>query len=230
MSPILKVKNLGVSFGEEVIHKNLSFDLEEGETLTILGPNGSGKSVLLKVLLGLLPHTGEVIWKKQAKVGYLPQNLNYHDIKNLPLSVQDFFDLKSEKFTQEQIVQGLEEVGLEGSFLQKSVGALSGGQFQRLLIAWVLISKPEVLFLDEPTTGIDVGGGDNIYSLIESLRKSKPLTVVLVTHHIHIVYAHSDRVLCLRKKSHACLGKPKTILTPEQLEEIFGMEVKLYQH
>jgi len=230
MSTLLEVKHLGVKFDKNIIHKDLSFDIKEGETITLLGPNGSGKSVLLKVLLGLLPHTGEVIWHKNSRIGYLPQSLNHQAIKDMPLSIKDFFELKKEKFSQKKMVDCLESVGLQGSFLEKSLGTLSGGQYQRVLVAWVLISKPDVLFLDEPTTGIDVGGGENIYSLIESLRKDNPLTVVLVTHHIHIVYAHSDTVLCLQRKNHTCIGKPKAILTPEMLQDIFGMEVKFYKH
>jgi zinc transport system ATP-binding protein len=148
----------------------------------------------------------------------------------LPITVSDFFDLKEGNYHLEEKLTALKWVGLDADILKKTAANLSGGQFQRMLVAWVLISQPSILFLDEPTTGIDIGGGENIYSLIDGLRKKSQLTVVLVTHDIHIVYAHSDNVLCLRKKGHACFGQPKEILTPQMLENIFGMEIKFYQH
>ena len=159
MNTLLEVKNLKVELDREVIHKDLSFILEEGEMLTILGPNGAGKSVLLKVLLGLLPYKGEVIWHKKPRIGYLPQNLSHLAIKNLPLTVEDFFKLKEGVMSKKLIIEALEMVGLDSSVYQKGASTLSGGQFQRMLIAWVLISKPDVIFLDEPTSGIDIGGG-----------------------------------------------------------------------
>jgi len=230
MSNLLEVKNLKVELDHEVIHKDLSFILEEGEMLTILGPNGAGKSVLLKVLLGLLPYKGEVIWHKKPRIGYLPQNLSHLAIKNLPLTVEDFFKLKEGVVSKKLIIEALEMVGLDSSVYQKSASTLSGGQFQRMLIAWVLILKPDVIFLDEPTSGIDIGGGQNIYTLLDRLRGEYPLTIVMVTHDIHVVYAHSDKVLCLKRKDRSCFGEPKTILTPQLLEHIFGMKIKFYEH
>ncbi|MEN8253355.1 MAG: metal ABC transporter ATP-binding protein [Patescibacteria group bacterium] len=231
MNKLLEVKNLKVILDHEVIHDKLSFSIKEGEMLTILGPNGAGKSVLLKVLLGLLPYDkGKIIWHKKPRIGYLPQNLNRLAVKNLPLTVEDFFKLKDIVYSHQEITNSLQSVGLENTILKKPIHILSGGQFQRMLISWVLISKPNMLFLDEATAGIDIGGDENIYSLIDTLRLQSPLTVVMVTHDIHVVYAHSDTVLCLKRKSHACFGKPKTILTPQLLEKIFGMEVKFYEH
>lgn len=230
MGKILEVKNLHVSFDQDIVHNNLSFSVERGEMLTILGPNGAGKSVLLKALLGILPFKGEVIWHGSPSIEYLPQNLTNMAIKNLPITVEDFFKLKDVHYNISEISKFLELVGLNTDILNKLSTTLSGGQFQRMLIAWVLIAKPDVLFLDEPTAGIDIGGGESIYSLIDSIRAKSGLTVVLVTHDIHIVYAHSDNVLCLSRKNHTCFGKPKTILNPKTLEKIFGMKIGFYQH
>jgi len=230
MNTLLEVKDLQVKLDHQVILNGLSFKVKQGEMLTILGPNGAGKSVLLKVLLGLLPYKGEITWHKNLSIGYLPQNLNYLSVKNLPLTVEDFFKLKDPTLNRQKIIKALKVVGLKQSVVKKSANTLSGGQFQRMLVAWVIISKPDILILDEPTTGIDVGGGENVYTLLNTLRKKSPLTIIMVTHDIHIVYAHSDTVLCLKRKNHTCFGKPKTILTPQMLEDIFGMKIKFYQH
>lgn len=227
---LLEVKNLKIVLDHETIHSRLSFQLEEGEILTILGPNGSGKSVLLKALLGLLPYHGDITWHNKPRIGYLPQHLSQQAIKKMPLTVADFFKLKQNIFKKKEILQALDTVGLEASLYKKPANTLSGGQFQRMLLAWVLISKPGLLILDEPTSGIDIGGDQNIYTLLDTLRTQYPLTIVMVTHDIHVVYAHSDKVLCLKRKDRACFGKPNSILTPQKLEHIFGMKLKFYQH
>lgn len=228
--PLLKVRNLNVLLDKNQVHQDLSFNLYEGEMLTILGPNGAGKSVLLKAILGIIPCSGSIDWSKQVKIGYLPQGFNQMAIKNIPFTVEDFFSLKNEIPSKSQIEKILSMVGLDPSFISRSAYALSGGQFQRLLIAWVLIDKPDVVFFDEPTTGIDLGGGETLYSLLNDLRKNKKLTVVLVTHDINIVYSYSDNVLCLGRRNHSCYGRPEKILSTEKLEEIFGMKIKYYLH
>jgi len=227
---LLEVNNLNVRFGEDEVIKNLSFQVERGEILTILGSNGAGKSVLLRALLGLLPYEGSVVWNQKMRVGYLPQGLNQLQVKDLPLTVQDFFMLKDPAPTVMTITKYLDLVGLERDILHKTAGTLSGGQFQRMLVAWVLVAHPQVLFFDEPTTGIDIGGGETIYSLLENIRKNEPLTIILVTHDLSVVYKHSTNVLCLNRKGHPCFGAPKEILTPQLLEQTFGTEVKFYQH
>ncbi len=227
---LLEVKNLNVILGKEKVIENLSFQIKRGEILTILGPNGAGKSVLLRTLLGFIPYKGEIIWHGKNKIGYLPQGLNQLKVKDLPLTVLDFFKLKNPSPTLAEINKFIKLVGLEDNVVFKKAGDLSGGQFQRMLIAWLLISDPEVIFLDEPTTGIDIGGGETIYSLLYNIQQKKNLTIFLVTHDLNIVYTHSNNVLCLTRKGHYCYGKPKDILNKENLEEVFGTEIKLYEH
>lgn len=230
MTKLLEVKNLTVKLEGEKIIKDLSFDVTEGEILTILGPNGAGKSVLLKTLLGFLPYKGEIIWHKKPKIGYLPQGLNQFSVKNYPLTVADFFKLKNPVPKMEEIDKFLSLVGLKEKILNKTAGSLSGGQFQRMLVAWVLISHPEVIFFDEPTTGIDIGGGETIYTLLHSIWEKEKLTIFLVTHDLSVVYKNSTEVLCLSRKGHTCFGAPKEILSPETLEQLFGEEIKFYEH
>jgi len=226
----LEVKNLNVNLGQEKIIENLSFQVAKGETLTILGPNGAGKSVLLKTLLGFLPYEGKIIWEQKSKIGYLPQGLNQLKVKDFPLTVQDFFALKNPLPISGEITRFLHIVGLEKDIIFKTAGDLSSGQFQRMLIAWVLISHPQVIFFDEPTTGIDIGGGDTIYSLLQTIRQREKLTIFLVTHDLNIVYEYSTHVLCLNRKGYNCFGAPKEILSPQTLEQLYGSEIRFYEH
>ena len=221
---VLKVENLDVKLEGEEILKDLSFEVKEGEVLVILGPNGAGKTVLLKTLLGILPYKGKIEWQKGIKIGYVPQRLPF--IKDIPMAVKEFFDLKnvSEKESEEI----LKSIGLGKDILKKKIGDLSSGQFQRILVGWALIGNPQVLLFDEPTTGIDIGGQESIYELLEKLRKEKSLTILLVTHDLSIVYKLATNCLCLNKKM-LCYSIPKE-LTSERLSELYGGKIKFYQH
>jgi len=223
--PILKVKNLNVKLGDEEIIKDLSFEVKERDVLTILGPNGAGKTVLLKVLLGILSHKGEVKWQEGVKIAYVPQRLPF--IKETPMSVEDFFKLK--ETSKEKIKEILNSVGFKENLLNRKIGDLSSGQFQRILIAWSLIKNPDVLLFDEPTTGIDIGGEETIYSLLAKLREKRSLTIILVTHDLSVVFKFSNFVICLNKCP-ICQGVPKEVLDSETLHKLYGEEVKFYEH
>lgn len=227
---LLKVKNLNIELDGNKIIENLSFQVNQGEIFTILGPNGAGKSVLVRTLLGFIPYRGDIIWGQKSKIGYLPQGLNQFKVKDLPLTVEDFFALKNLKLKKDEILHFLDLVGLDEEILYKTASYLSGGQFQRMLVAWVLISHPHVLFFDEPTTGIDIGGGETIYSLLHTISQKENLTIFLITHDLNIVYKYSNNVLCLNRRGHSCMGAPKEILSPETLEKLFGTEIKFYKH
>lgn len=222
---VLKVENLDVELEGEEILKDLSFEVKEGEVLVILGPNGAGKTVLLKTLLGILPYKGKIEWQKGIKIGYVPQRLPF--IKDIPMAVKEFFDLKNvSKKESEEI---LKSIGLGEDILKKKIGDLSSGQFQRILVGWALASNPQVLLFDEPMTGIDIGGQESVYNLLEKLKKERDLTILFVTHELSIVYKLADKVLCLSKRM-LCHGLPKEILTPERISELYSGEIKFYQH
>jgi zinc transport system ATP-binding protein len=229
---ILKVKNLNVKFGEEEVLRNLSFEVKKGEFLIILGPNGAGKTTLFKAILELIPSSsGEIIWstKENLKISYLPERLSQEKFKNFSILVREFFYFKEK--SEEKISTILKEVGLApDEVLNKNPGDLSSGQFQRMLVAWSLISEPEILLFDEPAAGIDIGGEETIYSLLKKFWQEKKLTILLVTHDLNIVYKYATNVLCLGKKEICCFGSPKEILTPEVLEKIYGTEIKFYEH
>lgn len=224
-SSILKVDNLAVEINNEKIIDDLSFDVQEGETFMILGPNGAGKTVLLKALLGILPYRGDIEWGKGTRIGYVPQRLPF--IKDFPLTVREFFQLKNPKI---DCTEALRSVGINDNFVQgKRIGILSSGQFQRILIAWGLIGDPQVLLFDEPTAGIDIGGEETIYTLLERLKKEKKLTIFLVTHDLNIIYREADKVLCLNHKK-ICYGLPKEVVTSQSMSQLFGSGVKFYTH
>jgi zinc transport system ATP-binding protein len=222
---VLKVRALSVELEGEKVINNLSFEVKKGDTLTILGPNGAGKTVLLKTLLGLLPYKGEIEWKKNIRIGYVPQRLPF--IKDIPLSVKDFLKLK--KSSEKEIEEILNSVGLKEALLDKKMGDLSSGQFQRILIAWSLIENPLVLLFDEPTTGIDIEGEETVYRLLARLKRDRELTILLVTHDLSVVYTFSNYVICLNKQP-ICYGFPQEVLTPENLKRLYGEEVKYYRH
>lgn len=226
---ILKVKNLKVKLGEEEIIRNLSFEVKEGEFLVFLGPNGAGKSTLMRAILGLIPFEGEVVWLRKLKISYLPERLSREKFRKSLVSVEEFFKFK--RVSRERIVAILAAVGLEpDKVVGRNVGSLSAGQFQRLLIAWSLVSEPEVLFFDEPETGIDLGGEETVYSLLERFWREKKLTVFLITHDLNIVYRYATNILCLNKNQVYCFGPPREILTPQVLEKVYGTQIKFYEH
>lgn len=236
MSTILKVKDLRVAFGSEAVLENLSFEVEKGEVLAVIGPNGAGKTVLFRTLLGILPHEGRMEWMPNVKIGYVPQKLSVS--RDLPMTVLDFLNLKNT--SKAEAYEALEAVGLkrgegadrhhfERHILNARLGELSGGQMQRVMIAYALMDHPDVLLFDEPTTGIDIGGEETIYNLLGKLHREHSLTIILITHDFNIVYRHAEKVLCINKEK-VCFGSPKEALDPKILEKLYGAQVGIYPH
>lgn len=222
---ILKASDLNVTIDGQRVIENLSFTVKRGDVLTILGPNGAGKTILLRTLLGVLPHEGVIEWQKSIRIGYVPQRLPY--IKDIPMSVKDFFTLKGT--SEAGVREILRAVGLSGEFTSRRIGDLSSGQFQRILIAWGLVGDPQVLLFDEPTTGIDISGAETVYNLLARLHEERKLTMLIVTHDLAVVYKFSSNVLCMNKQR-VCYGPPLEVLTPESLQRLYGAEVKYYEH
>jgi len=223
---ILKVKNLNVGLEKEEIIKDLSFEVKERDVLIILGPNGAGKTTLLRALLGLIPYEGEVVWKSK-NISYLPPQELVQRKYLPPMTIEEFFKFKD--VGEEKIFKIFKEVGLDLLLLKRSFGALSTGQFQRMIIAWALVDEPDVLLFDEVTYGIDAGAEETIYSLLHRIWKQRNLTVLLITHDLNVVYEHANNVLCLNKEK-MCYGEPFEILTPENLEKVYGTGIKFYKH
>lgn len=230
----LSVKNISVRFGTLPVLEGLSFDVPKGDMVAIVGPNGAGKTVLFRALLGLIPYEGEVNWPKNVKIGYVPQRLAIE--RNLPLTVMEFLRLK--KASDEEIYEALESVGLlahghehhvQHHLLNARIGQISGGEIQRVLVAYALINHPDALLFDEPTAGVDIGGEETIYSLLGKLHEEQGLTILLITHDLNIIYRYAKKVLCLNKAK-VCYGSPKEALSPKTLEALYGANVGVYKH
>jgi zinc transport system ATP-binding protein len=185
--------------------------------MAVLGPNGAGKSVLFRVLLGLLPHTGTVEWKEKMKIGYVPQNITVSDI---PLSVKEFLSMG--KGNAENMLNLVKLDG--GRIMNQRLGILSGGELRRVMIAWALLDEPSILLLDEPTNGVDVGSEEPIFLMLDGIKKARKMTMLLITHDIHIVQEYSDHLLAINK----CVtffGRSQEIAKLETQRMIYGEPV-----
>lgn len=226
---ILSVETLGVSFGNRTVIENLNFQLKSGETLAVIGPNGSGKTVLLRALLGLVPYTGSVRWGNTVRTGYVPQKVEAD--RQLPLTIRDLLRAKSRflKLQASDVEVASREVGLNADLLNAGIGALSGGQFQKVLIALAWLGNPNVLLFDEPTASLDELSEEKVYEWLHSTQQKRALTVILVSHDLSVVYRYADTVLCISRNK-TCVGPPRDVLSPQLLEELYSAPPMYYQH
>ena len=215
---ILKVTNLSVELQNQIILENVNFKIKKGTTLAIVGPNGAGKTMFFKTLLNLVPHSGKIEWAGKVKIGYVPQNVS---VKDIPISVREFLSYRSGA----NVESALAAVRLEDKTLpEKSLSVLSGGQLRRVLIAWAIIDSPNVLLFDEPTVGVDVGSEESIFVMLNYLKKKTDITMLLITHDIHIVKEYTDKLLGLNK----CMtffGDAQQIADPLLQQKIYGETV-----
>lgn len=225
----MEVERLGVRLGGADVLRDVTFDLPRASCLAVIGPNGAGKTVLLRALIGALPHTGRVKWAADTVLGYVPQKLDIE--RDLPLNGRDFLRAKAALAGSPATLQteALRAVGLAEEVLATPIGNMSGGQFQRLLIAFALLGRPNVLLLDEPAAGIDAPGQAQLNEVIHGLQDSRAMTVLLVSHDLSVVYRYADYVLCLGRHG-ICFGPPRAALTPEMLYEVYGQPLGFHVH
>jgi zinc transport system ATP-binding protein len=217
---ILNVSNLTVEISNQPIINNLNFKIKRGITLAVVGPNGAGKTTLFRALLNLVPYTGKIKWNGKMKIGYVPQVLLVRDI---PISVREFLSFKNE--SESDIKAVLASVGLDSEeVVDKGLATLSGGQMRRVLIAWAIVDKPDVLLFDEPTSGVDLDSEEAIYGMLRSLTAKNNITLLLISHDLHIVREYSDYALALNK----CLvffGESKEVMNPATQKLIYGESI-----
>lgn len=236
MDDVLDVNDLSVRFGSTQVFANLTFQVARGSSLAIIGPNGAGKTVLFRALIGAIQHEGSVRWAPGVHLGYVPQKLDLE--RGIPVTGADFLRARAAVARrQETGVSGheiewtdtLELVGVPLAVAELPIGTLSGGQFQRLLIAFALLGDPDVLLLDEPTAGVDEPGQDQLNTLVRRLQRDRGLSVLFISHDLSVVSRYATNVLCLGQ-SGAWIGPPRQILTPDLLHEAYGTAVGYHVH
>jgi zinc transport system ATP-binding protein len=224
--PFLAVENLNVCYQDNLVLQDVSFEIERGQFVCVIGPNGGGKSTLLKALVNLVPVRSGKIRASSARIGYVPQQLRVDAA--VPLRVDEFLSLKlcsgsvwyGPGKTRQTARKKLEEIGA-GHLIDRQVGKLSGGEFQRISIAYALLDEPDLLLLDEPMTGLDVRGGLSFDGLLHHLHEHAGITILMVSHDLHLVEHVSDQVLCINRTVH-CHGAPEQVLRPENLSKAYG--------
>lgn len=241
--PIFDVKNLNFNVRNQNILSNISLEIFNGEYVAIIGPNGGGKTTLIRMLLGLeVPTSGTIKlygkrikeFQKWQKIGYVPQRASHVDA-NFPATVKDIVNMgrvsKRKLFSRMSIqdkeavndaMQKMDIVNLK----DKMVGTLSGGQRQRVMIARALASKPEILILDEPNTGVDMVSQKSFYTLLTKLNKEEKITIVFITHDIGVIADDIGRLFTINQKAIIC-NNPKEALSCEDMSELYGIDAHL---
>lgn len=229
-----KINNIGVKIGNEEILRNVSIHIHCGELTVIIGRNGAGKSTLLKAILGEIEHTGDITFvdqkdnvAKKIKIGYVPQSINVE--RHMPTTVYDLFAscithipvfLKKDKKIYEEIKEQLKIFGAE-SLIDKSIGDLSGGELQRVLIAIATKPTPNLLILDEPVSGIDRNGIKEFYKIISKLKTEYDMSIILVSHDLDLAKKYADKVILLDKEV-IKEGTPEEVFNSLEFKNRFG--------
>lgn len=227
---LVKAQDIGVRGSGRWLVRHIDLSVRAGEIVTVIGPNGSGKSTLVKSVLGVIrPQEGKVARKPGLRVGYVPQRLSVD--WTLPLTVDRLIRLTGPVPEAERRA-ALDAVGI--SHLARSeVRTLSGGEFQRALLARAIARKPDLLVLDEPVQGVDVAGEVALYSLIDEIRHKTGCGILMISHDLHVVMAATDTVLCLN--GHVCCsGTPQSVAEDPAYRALFGARaaasIAVYAH
>ncbi|HXQ30200.1 MAG TPA: metal ABC transporter ATP-binding protein [Gemmatimonadales bacterium] len=224
----LVVEHLTVRFGTREVLKDLSFSVPTGTTLAIIGPNGAGKTVLVRALIGALPHEGSVQWAPGTRLGYVPQKLDIE--RDMPVTGRDLLRARARLLgaSATDVQAALARVGLALATMSAPIGTLSGGQFQRLLVAFALLGNPTVLLLDEPTAGVDEPGEERVQQTVRRL-VDEGVSALVISHDLTLVYREATNVLCL-SPGHTCFGAPRAVLSADLLSEVYGAPIGLHLH
>lgn len=227
---LIEARGISVTLGGRRVLQGVDFSVARGEIVTVIGPNASGKSTLIRTLVGALqPSAGSVLRQAGLRVGYVPQRLALDAA--LPMTVGRFLCLPTRRPAAE-VRAALTRTGVDG-LERRQMSALSGGQFQRVLLARALLNRPDILVLDEPTQGLDQPGIAAFYALIDALRREMDCAVLMVSHELHVVMSASDRVICLNGHI-CCQGTPSAVIADPEYQALFGDGTQgalaLYRH
>ena len=232
----LRVADLGVNFGHEEVLRNVSFHLHCGEIVALIGPNGAGKSSLFRTILGQIPHTGSIEFQRaggdhtRPLIGYVPQSPVFD--RGDPVSVFDFFSaaiskypvfLPSPRRLRARVAECLSRVHGEG-LLDRRMGALSGGELQRVLLALALEPLPHILVLDEPLSGVDIDGEKQMMDMLDEIRTRYDLSILLSTHDFATLNQFADKVILLKSEV-LKVGTPDEVLSSPEFQEVFHLNL-----
>jgi len=224
---LVDIQNLNLHFGSKAVLQDISLKIHRGEIITLIGPNGAGKSCLAKLIVGLIhPSSGKLNKQPDLRLGYMPQHIRLNPV--LPLTVRRFLLLANQP---QRIIKTLSQVGVS-SLIDRSLSTLSGGEFQRVLLARALIRDPDLLVLDEPAQGVDLSGQDALYALIDKIRDEQNCGVLLVSHDLQLVMAGTNTVVCLNQHI-CCSGSPEHVGRDPAFKQLFGRDMSslaLYAH
>ena len=226
---LVKLNNVGIQQNEKWLVKGVSLEVEKGKIVTLIGPNGSGKSTTAKIALGIYKNIEGNVEKFTNNVGYVPQKISID--WTLPLRVKDFMVL-TDNIKDELIDEALSLTGVI-HLKEKNLGNLSGGEFQRVLLARAISKKPELLVLDEPVQGVDFTGEIALYELIKKISEKLNCGILLISHDLHTVMSATDHVVCLN--GHVCCsGSPKDVARNNEYKALFGEQasqtLSIYEH
>ncbi len=226
---LVKLNNVGIQQNDKWLVKGVSLEVEKGKIVTLIGPNGSGKSTTAKIALGIYKNIEGNVEKFTNNVGYVPQKISID--WTLPLRVKDFMVL-TDNIKDELIDEALSLTGVI-HLKEKNLGNLSGGEFQRVLLARAISKKPELLVLDEPVQGVDFTGEIALYELIKKISEKLNCGILLISHDLHTVMSATDHVVCLN--GHVCCsGSPKDVARNNEYKALFGEQasqtLSVYEH
>jgi len=238
----LAIRNLSVRRGGTEILSGIDADIRCGEVTALIGPNGAGKTTLLQAILGQVPYTGEIRFRRSPehgkdapRIGYVPQHLDFD--RGTPMTVLDFFALSGQRRpvflgisgrARRSARESLARAGVD-HLLERPMGRLSGGELQRVLFALALRDDPDILLLDEPVSGVDLAGGEQFCEFLSQVQRGSRFSLLLVSHDLSVVTRHADRVICLNRRI-VCQGATTEVLTAGNLAAMYGEDAHLFRH
>ena len=226
---LVKLENAGVYRSSKWLVRGISLEINQGQIVTLIGPNGSGKTTTAKMILNILNTDEGLVTGNANKMAYVPQKINID--WTMPLRVIDFMKITS-SLNNNQITESLVMTGVD-KLLYNQIHSLSGGEFQRVLIARAIAKKPDLLVLDEPVQGVDFNGEIALYNLIKEISVNLNCGILLISHDMHFVMSTTDHVICLNGHI-CCSGSPSNVVKNPEYIKLFGEHnsetLSYYQH
>ena len=226
---LVKLENAGVQRTSKWLVKGISFEISQGQIVTLIGPNGSGKTTTAKMILNIMNADEGQITRNTDRMAYVPQKINID--WTMPLRVIDFMKITN-NLNNNQVIKSLTTTGVD-KLLYNQIHNLSGGEFQRVLIARAIAKKPDLLVLDEPVQGVDYNGEIALYNLIKKISVNLNCGILLISHDMHFVMSTTDHVVCLNGHI-CCSGTPSSVVKNPEYIKLFGEHnsetLSYYQH